>query len=279
MVTETPSTHTVTFEINNKFSNYPRHNIDVHATPQEMDRFVQDGYLLRRDFISPEWVREFSDVVESIVEEEKGKAGFEKLPNNGLYFRRLLEKSTTFHRMVEYAPAISVARAMLGPRVAFSMDARYALAGVADAGVPWHMHLPVIPDPLPPYFCFPHSVHGLIYLDSIGEKEGPLCVIPGSHNTPRMELDGTYEPHPDEDRLTFSPGDCILMHGNLWHRTVPTSPECGRRRLMLFSYAPAWLRNDVDLGVKPEGALTDELRASGNSEINELLDGSSVYLL
>jgi hypothetical protein len=153
------------------------------------------------------------------------------------------------------------------------MEARIALAGVPAAGVPWHIHMRVIPDPMPPFFCYPHSVHGLIYLDPVGELEGPLCVVPGSHRNPRLDLDGSYEPHPDEVRLTFDPGDCILLHGNLWHRTVPTAPNCGRRGLLLFGYAPSWLKNDLARGVKTDGSLTEQLRASGDPELVELLDG------
>ncbi|MBQ6641591.1 MAG: phytanoyl-CoA dioxygenase family protein [Saccharopolyspora sp.] len=275
----TTSRHEVSYEINNRLHDYPRHDIDVHASQEEMDRFVEDGYVLRRGFIPPEWVREFGAAVDALAEQEKDAAGAEVLERNGLYFRRLLDKDASFHKLITYDPALSVARALLGPRVSFSMDCRYALAGVADAGVPWHMHLCVIPEPLPPFFCFPHSVHGLIYLDEIDESEGPLCVIPGSHKTPRMELDGTYEPHPEEDRIKFAPGDAVLMHGNLWHRTVPTAPGCGQRRLLLFSYAPAWLRNEVALGVPPEGALTDKLRHSDDPQLAELVDGSSVYTL
>lgn len=263
----------LTFEINDRTKGFPRREMTVHATAAELDEFARDGFLLRRGLISPEWVRDFGTALDEITEQERGRAGAEVLEGNGLYFRSLLDKNEIFHRMIRFEPTLSIARALMGPQVSFDMEARIALPGIASAGVPWHIHMRVIPDPMPPFFCYPHSVQGLIYLDEVGDDEGPLCVIPGSHRSPRMDLDGTYEAHAEEVRLKFAPGDCILIHGNLWHRTVPTTAACGRRRLVLFGYAPSWLKNDLARGVKTDGSLLDGLRSSGDPEMIELLDG------
>lgn len=269
----TETTHNITFEINDRAKGYPKREMDVHATTAELEQFARDGFLLRRGLISPDWIRDFGSALDGILEAERGQPGSEVLEGNGLYVRSLLEKSETFHRMIRFGPTLSVARALMGPQVSFDMEARIALPGVESAGVPWHIHMRVIPDPMPPFFCYPHSVHGLIYLDEVGDDEGALCVIPGSHATPRMELDGTYEAHKDEVRLKFQPGDCVLIHGNLWHRTVPTTAACGPRRLVLFGYAPSWLKNDLARGVKTDDSLLAPLRKSGDPELVELLDG------
>ncbi len=277
-MTKSLDSYDIKYDVNNRFKGYPKHKIKVHATPDEIDEFVREGFLLRRNFIPQEWLHEFGAALEDIIEEEKNKPGAEVYEGNGLYFRRLLDKNATFHRMIKYEPALSIARALLGPQVSFYVEARVALANVADAGVAWHIHTAVIPEPLPPFFCYPHTIQGLIYLDDIGDNEGPLSVIPASHtnDAPRMDLDGKYDPHPDETQLKFSPGDCILMHGNLWHRTTPTTADCGRRRLVLFGYAPSWLNNSTHLGIKSDGALADQLRASSD-EIDELISGRSVF--
>ncbi|MFI6079300.1 phytanoyl-CoA dioxygenase family protein [Actinoplanes sp. NPDC051343] len=264
---------TINFEINDRTKNFPQRPVSVHASQPELDDLVRDGFLIRRGLIPAEWIEGFGEALKEIAAGESGKKGAEELEGNGLYFRSLLQKSEAFHRMIKFEPTLSIGRALLGPQVSFDMEARIALPGVAGAGVPWHIHMRVIPDPMPPFFCYPHSVHGLIYLDSVGDDEGPLCVIPGSHVNPRMELDGTYDKHPDEVQLTFNPGDTLIMHGNLWHRTVPTNADCKQRRLVLFGYAPSWIKNDLERGVKTDGSLTDMLRKTGDAEMIELLDG------
>lgn len=263
----------LTFEINDRGKGFPQRAVTVHATQDELDGFVRDGFLLRRGLISAEWIQDFGAALDEIVEQESGKAGAEVLEGNGHYYRALPAKHEAFHRMIRFEPTLSIARALMGPQVSFDMEARIALPGVESAGVPWHIHMRVIPDPVPPFFCYPHGVQGMIYLDEVGDDEGPLCVIPGSHRIPRMDLDGTYETHEDELRLKFAPGDCIMIHGNLWHRTIPTTANCGRRRLVLFGYAPSWLKNDLARGVKTDDSLLDRLRASGDAELIELLDG------
>ncbi|WP_410658150.1 phytanoyl-CoA dioxygenase family protein [Amycolatopsis sp. lyj-112] len=278
-MTKALDSYEIKYDVNNRFKDYPQHKIKVHASPDEMETFVRDGFLVRRNFIPPEWIEDFGAALEEIIEEDKGKPKAEVYEGNGLYFRRLLERNETFHRLIKYDPSLTVARALLGPQVSFYVESRVALAGVADAGVAWHYHMAVIPDPLPPFFCYPHTMQGLIYLDEIGDKEGPLSVIPGSHidNDPRRDYDGTYDTHPDEVQLKFSPGDCILMHGNLWHKTTPTAADCGRRRLVLFGYAPSWLNDNTDhIGSETDSTLIDQLRAT-DPEVDELIAGRSLF--
>ncbi len=267
----------INYDVNNRFTGYPKHKIKVRATREEIDDFVREGFLMRRNFVPQEWLLEFGAALDEVMEEEKGKPGAEVYEGNGLYYRGLLDKKATFHRMIKYEPALSIARAVLGPQVSFYLDARVALANVPDAGVAWHIHTAVIPQPLPPFFCYPHTIQGLLYLDHIDDDEGPLCVIPRSHmdNAPRRDVDGKYDTHPDEIQLKFSPGDCIMLHGNLWHRTTPTAANCGRRRLIAFGYAPCWLNNSTTLGIKPAKSVADHLRAS-DDEIEVLLRGRSI---
>ncbi|MFI1196168.1 phytanoyl-CoA dioxygenase family protein [Micromonospora sp. NPDC020750] len=245
----------------------------VEATQDELAGFQKDGYLLRRGLVPKEWIAEFGAALDRIAAEEISHPTAERLPNNGLYIRALLDKDEVFHRLIRYQPTLSVARYLLGPQVAFGVEARMAFEGVANAGVNWHIHLRVVPDPMPPYFVYPHQVHGLIYLDRVGADEGALCVLPGSHQQTTLKLPNDSSDQPGQQKLYFEPGDCILMHGNLWHRTEPTAETCGRRRLILFGYSPSWLKSEITRGVPVSSALTDELRASGDPEIVELLDG------
>ncbi|WP_431897593.1 phytanoyl-CoA dioxygenase family protein [Micromonospora haikouensis] len=263
----------VEYRINDRNNGHPVRSVSVEASHDELADFQKSGYLVRRGLIPPEWISEFGAAINRIVAEEINHPSAERLPNNGLYIRSLLDKDEVFHRLIRYQPTLSVARYLLGPQVAFGLEARVAFEGVANAGVNWHIHLRVVPDPMPPYFVYPHQVHGLIYLDRVGAEEGALCVLPGSHQETTLTLPNDASDQLRQQKLYFEPGDCILMHGNLWHRTEPTAETCGRRRLILFGYSPSWLKTEVTRGVPVSTTLTDALRASDDPELVELLDG------
>jgi ectoine hydroxylase-related dioxygenase (phytanoyl-CoA dioxygenase family) len=156
----------------------------------------------------------------------------------GQYIRYLMDKSAVFLRLYRLKETLSIARAALGPQVQFDqVDARIVPAGVANVRVPWHTHLRVIPRPLPPFFCYPHAIHCLLYLDSIDEHNGPLCVLPGSHKKLNEIYDeGGYEDKSGQVLPLIEEGDCLLIHGNLWHRTLPSKDTAGTRRLIIFGY-------------------------------------------
>jgi hypothetical protein len=54
---------------------------------------------------------------------------------------------------------------------------------------------------------------------------------------------------PNQELIYPKAGDCLFTHSNLWHRTLPAAPECGKRRLILFGYSPAWLRTNQRGGI------------------------------
>lgn len=260
----------INYRINDRAGSERR--VEVAATPAEIQFFLDNGYLLRRGLFR-DWVADFRAAVDRIREAEEALPGTERLTGNGLYLRHLLDKDETFHRLIRFQPTLSVARALLGPQVAFDAEARIAYPGVPNAGVNWHIHLRIVPDPLPPLFCYPHQVHGLIYLDEVGDAEGPLVVLPGSHRTSHLDVPDDRSDVEGQLELRFEPGDCILIHPNLWHRTQPTLEGCGIRRLVLFGYSPSWVKSELTRGEQAAEPLTDKLRASGDPELVELLDG------
>lgn len=262
------------FVVNDARKNFPRRPVDVRASQEELDAFASDGYLMRRQLLTSDQVERLREAVDELTEAELNAPTAEVLPGNGFYIRSLLDKHRSFHELIRFQPTLSVARALIGPQVWFDIDARVAFAGVPEARVPWHIHMRVVPEPFPPFFCFPHQIHVIVYLDPVGEDEGQLCLLPGSHLRHDLRADrDEVEFRRDQMLLTFEPGDCLLIHGNLWHGTLPTTDMCGPRRLLLMGYQPSWIKSEVARGVKVSRGLTDELRATGDPELIELLDG------
>ena len=121
-------------------------------------------------------------------------------------------------------------------------------------------------------WCRPQTLDALLYLDDIGPDNGPLAVVPGSHNWLDSDLPGNdTAPKDGEVVLSLPAGSLVLCFGSLWHRALPTD---GRqmRRLLLFAYAPAWLKPTI-LGRKPANSLIDQILAQPDVslETRELL--------
>ncbi|MEU6557185.1 phytanoyl-CoA dioxygenase family protein [Streptomyces sp. NPDC046915] len=210
------------------------------------ERLVRDGYLTLPGLIDPVRTRALAEAVSRLVEVEKDDPAAELLPGQNIYLRFLLDKDATFHPLLTLEPTLSTARSLLGPQVWLDLDARMTFAGAAGYAVPWHIHMPVVPRPLPPFFCCPHQIHCLVYLDPIGADEGPLCLIPGSHHSTDLTIPpGDHSARPGQVELLFQPGDAVLLHGNLWHRVGAATAAAGPRRLLLLGYVPSWIRPDT----------------------------------
>jgi Phytanoyl-CoA dioxygenase (PhyH) len=233
---------------------------------------VREGYLVLRQLLPPEDIHVLAYTVSRLAEVEMKQPGSELYPGQNIYMRSILDKDAAFHRLLELRMPLLIARAVLGPHVWLDAEARMTFAGVAGITVPWHNHIPVIPNPQPAFFCYPHQLHCLIYLDRVGIDEGLLYVLPGSHLDPavRIKLGDDSDIH-GQHAFTFQAGDAVLMHGNLWHRVGMTTAAAGNRRLLLLGYVPSWVRGDTGRGVKAQHSLVQQLRRAAEPEMLELL--------
>jgi hypothetical protein len=261
------------FVLNDQVGGYPTRRVATTASPAELDRFVADGFLVNRGLLSSCMATELAQVVLRIATAEAERPGSEYVPEQSIYIRALLDKDTRFHPLLHLEPSLSLARTLLGPQVRMELEARMNYPGKAGVTVPWHGHLPVIPDPLPPLFSYPHQVHCLIYLDHVDKSEGALCILPGSHIRPDVRIPlGDNSDQEGQVELFFEPGDAVLIHANTWHRTVPSSADAGFRRLLLIGYVPSWIRSDSQQpGIRPDHPLTEDLARDADAETAELL--------
>jgi ectoine hydroxylase-related dioxygenase (phytanoyl-CoA dioxygenase family) len=135
----------------------------------------------------------------------------------------------------------------------------------------WHHHQPTVPDPVPAFFSFPHKLDCLIYLNELNDANGPLAFVPGSHRRIHDELGlDDHSDLPGQQVLRAAAGTCVVMHGNLWHRALPTRPDGEKRRLLILSYGPTWMRKSP-FGVKPENSLMDKVMEEADPALRELL--------
>ena len=247
--------------------------IDVHATPEELETFVERGYLVREGLFQGEALEKLRNALERLEEREwekrdtaiAGKKGWGFIP------RHLMDKDEVFLELLKFQPTLSIARAMMGPLVRLrGLSARITYPGEdREQQTPWHQHLRVVSNPLPPWFSRPHCMDSLIYLDDLDEDTGTVAVVPGSHNWLDRATPNTYGPVEGEVELRVRAGGGVLIHGNLWHRGLPTLHA--KRRMLILSYTPTWLRKSPHGGPQPEDGLTHAFLEDTDIEARMLL--------
>jgi ectoine hydroxylase-related dioxygenase (phytanoyl-CoA dioxygenase family) len=260
------------YKIRNHDLENPFREIDVHAAPEELQQFARDGYLVRHDVLSPAQLQRMRDAVDEIAAQDARQEVGNSRRFGGHFLRHLLDKHEAFHDLIHFPPLLSVARAMLGPQIQIrGLTARISFPDQPNQETHWHFHQRLIPDPQPPFFSRPHTIDCLIYLNDADEANGPLCVVPGSHQWIERDLpDNDWSDKPGQQTLRVPAGTAVMCHGALWHRALPTTPEGAVRRLLILGYGACWLRPSI-YGDKPENGLTQKLLENADAETRELL--------
>ena len=280
-------THNISYRVlKDHMGGEPAHReVAVCATPEELEALGRDGFLIREAAVGGDWLQSLRVALDRLTQKEwpahrppldaDGAASLvaDDMPARswGVILRHLLDKDAAFHDLLAWPSALSVARAMMGPLVRLrGLSARVSFAGAEPQDTPWHQHLRVIPNPLPPWFSQPHAIDCLIYLDDLNDLTGALSVVPGSHRwLDREPPPLRYEPIPGEQTLRLPAGSMVIIHANLWHRGLAT--RLGQRRVLILSYTPCWLRESPHGGPAPADGLTRDLLADGDGETRELL--------
>jgi hypothetical protein len=269
-----PGRHTLTYRTRDYSRKFPTRTVEVLATPEEIQAFVRDGYLVRERLIAMEQVERLRAALDETVarDDHLEKGGGRTF--GGVFIRHLMDKHPAFLELRDFAPALSVARALFGPCVQVrGFTGRVCYPDDPHQETEWHFHQRVIPDPQPPMMALPHTMDVLLYLDAVDDLNGPLCVLPGSHRWFDRDLPGgDLSEKPGQATLRLPVGSAVLTHGSLWHRAMPTQPGGTMRRLLLWGYGPAWQKASI-YGRKPENGLTTQLlqRQDIDEETRELL--------
>jgi hypothetical protein len=267
-----PGSYTTSYRVRDHAQGFPTRDVEVLATPDEIATLARDGYLVRERLLPmAEIERLRSALDETVVRDERletmGGRAF-----GGIFIRHLMDKHPAFLEFLKFQPTLSIARAMFGPYVQLrGFTGRVCYPDTPNQESEWHFHQRLIPDPIPAWFSRPQTMDVLLYLDDIDDRNGPLCVVPGSHTWLEQDQPADdFSDHPDQIVLRLPAGSCVFCHGSLWHRAMPTQPGSTIRRLLLFGYGPGWMKPSI-YGEQPKDALTTELLKDADQETRELL--------
>lgn len=265
-------TYTQTFQIAGS-PQTPVRNVEVQASRQEIEHLVNQGYLVRESLLSPDMLERLRTAVDEVAASERS-ADSDFTSNtsfSGQFLRHLFDKHEAFWELLNFAPTVSVARAVLGPAIQSRLSARITFPGVANQQTVWHFHERTVPKPLPPLFVFPHSLDVLVYLDDLTDESGPVALVPGSHlETGRTLGENDFDDKPDQVVLKLPAGGGVFIHNNLWHRGMASTGNAKLRRMLALTYSSCWLKN-VNDGTPPENGLTKQLLETADQETLELL--------
>ena len=259
----TDDRHTIRYTVLNHDLADPVREVETHASREEIDHLVERGYLLRERLFQGSALDDLRSALDRVEAREKADIGVSTSRRfGGLFLRHLMDKEEAFLRLLNYPPTLSIARAVLGPLVQVrGLSARVSYPGEEDQETHWHGHQRVLSDPLPPFFCPPQAI----------DANGPVCLLPESHLWHTTHPEGNdHSEMPGQVTVRAPAGTCAIIHSNLWHRAMPTRPDGEKRRLLILSYTPTWMKRSP-YGVKPKDGLTDRALEDGDAETRELL--------
>ena len=266
--------HKIAYQVLNRHEDlhYPP-EFEVHATPEELQDFAASGYLIRKRLFQGEALTRLQEATDTLeaAEWDRHRKNRPKDRSWGIILRNLMDKDPVFLELLKYSPVLSVCRAMMGPLVRLrGLTARISFPGAEVQETNWHQHMRVVSKPLPPWFSQPHAIDALIYLDDIDDDTGPVCIVPGSHTWLDRHPDHQiFESIKGEKVLRVPAGSVVMIHGNLWHRAMPTLRK--KRRMLILGYTPTWLRKSPHGGPTPADGLTAKLLQDCDEETKELL--------
>ncbi len=248
------------------------HYYDPRLLKNHVRLLSEEGYLVREKVIFGDKLERLRNAVDEVSAKARVNQFSERSGFGGLFVRNLLDQHETFHELLDFAPNLTLARAVLGNRLqvhAFFM--RVAYPEMKNQEVAWHYHQRLEMNSNRNLGFHPIVLDYLLYLDDVTLENGPLAVVPGSHLSQSQLAPRDFSDKPGQILLTPKAGSCVTMHGATWHRALPTLPGSATRRVLMIAYSPTWMQQ-VDV---PASDLSNSLRASENRNIQELLGAKS----
>ncbi len=251
-------------------------------TELEKRTLDREGYLVLKDFMSPDLLESLRQRVEELFLEEGGRAGSEfKQEPHTRRLANLVDKGEIFERVIAMPEILERVRYVLGPE--FKLSSLNVRSANPHCGwvQPLHADVGAIADQKGYWVC-----NTVWMLDDFTTENGAIRVIPGSHRwgkLPHQVLEDPAAAHPDEVLLTGSVGTVVVMNAHLWHGGTANHTGTHRRAMHAFyarwdkpqqQYQKKLLRTEVQQRLSPELrkllALDDPLNDRLSSETTGL---------
>ena len=229
-------------------------------TQQQKDAFWRDGVLIIEDAVTSEQLSDLRSEFESWVEESRshaddygetldGRARFDLQPGHSAEvpgLRRVQspeEVSEIYADVMRNSRMVDVCAELIGPSIRFHHGkVNSKLPGTATK-VQFHQDFPFQP------MTNDDLITCLLFVDEVTLENGPLEVVPGTHNGPIYShwrngkftgavADEVFEEHKDNIvKCTGKAGSACLMHASLLHGSAPNLSDQSRTLYIATYYA------------------------------------------
>lgn len=236
-------------------------------TPEQVDQYRRDGYLVFPDLFTPDEVREILDRLGEYVEETRPAPPGVRfqiepgLKDSGIdpasrmdSFRKVEDLALhdgLFRDYARHPKLLEILTSLLGPDLKLFRDVVMMKPARHGSAKPYHQDSA--------YWAIepPDLASVWIALDDATLENGCMRVLPGSHTWGKMEHKHLQDFQVEEDQLDLSrevavplrPGGALVFHSLLLHATAP-NPSDRSRRAMITSVMSA--RSSFVGGKKPE---------------------------
>lgn len=234
-------------------------------TQGQKDRFWRDGVLMVEDAVTPEELANLRAVFAGWVEESRqydddyghtldGRARFDLEPGHSAEtpaLRRVQspeEISDVYAGVMRNARMVDVVAELIGPSLKFHHGKVNSKLPGAATKVKFHQDFTFQP------MTNDDMITALLFVDDVTSENGPLEVVPGTHQGPLYSLwhnctftdrtftgtvaDSVYEEHKDNViKCTGKAGSVCLMHCRLLHGSAPNHSDKSRTLYIATYYA------------------------------------------
>ena len=245
-------------------------------TPQEAYLFDLNGYLILRQVLPPDLVRDLNreiDGLESLSDDEVAALGsprgyYREEEDDGRemdYSCPLLKRGGVFEKLIDWPATVPLAEAMIGDPA--RLDALHLLVRRSGRSTVFHhghselLSYSEFAVTNGEFRCV--SVKIGYALTDVSVENGAFAVIPGSHKSSYFNpyhLEEPDENHPLVQTCPCEAGDAVIFSEDLTHGAVRN--RSGRARRTIFvSYAPAFQStwdNQIEMAEGFEGRGTPE---------------------
>jgi|KBSSwiStaDraftv2_1062776.scaffolds.fasta_scaffold275411_1 hypothetical protein len=216
-----------------------------YDSKQGIERFHRDGFELVPSVLSRQECRDMIAALDGI-ETELPVSGGQRWLGTQIHLR-----DPIFESLLDRAPCVDMAEAMLdfdhgamNPPVRESschvINVTAIVARPGDGGLSWHIDDVLLfprPADVPwderiPFPVF--VVTAMYYLVDVDRENGALMVVRGSHKSGRKP--DSKEPSylgREPEAVGVRAGDCVLLHHQLWHGSLPNQGPHARHMIQV----------------------------------------------
>lgn len=234
-------------------------------TANEKAQLDNDGYLLLPHFCAEDLCHALRTRIGQIFEQEGQRAGAEfKQEQGSRRLANLVDKGEVFLQVIANPELLTYVRHVLGSEIKLSsLNARSAEPGTGWAQ-PLHADMAAITDEKGFWVC-----NTLWMLDDFTPDNGPLRVVPGSHQWGTLPQEHVADPraaHPDEVVITGKIGDVLILNAHVWHGGMENRTQKSRLALHAF-----YCRRDKPQQQNQKELLRPEIQSTLSAELREIL--------